>query len=305
VPGSATNVVAIAAGYSHDMALRADNSVVAWGYNNYGQTNVPPSTTNVVAIAAGDYASMALLGDKGQVSPFQPIGRSATVGTSTLLTAGSLGRGRASFQWQFNGMDLPGATNAALWFGFVNWTNAGVYRVIVSNAFGSTIGPPVVLTVLRTPLRFATSAGGLQMTNNGLHLRLLGASGVGPVVVYASSNLLTWQPIFTNPAVIGSLEFNDAGISNQPVRFYRASEGEAPGPLWIGLARTPFQAGNGNFPLRPTGLTADGPVVIYASSNLLDWEAIFTNPPTIGPLHYLESPSAAQSQRFYRASEDR
>jgi alpha-tubulin suppressor-like RCC1 family protein len=304
VPASATNVVGIAAGGYHSMALRGDGTVVAWGYNYYGQTNVPPSTTNVIAIAAGDYGSMALIGENGQVPAFQPIERSVTIGASALLTAGSLGRARASFQWQFNGLDLPGATNAALWVGFANWTNAGIYRVIVSNVFGSTIGPPMVLTVLRTPLRFDTSSGGLQMTNGGLHLRLLGASGVGPVVLYASSNLLTWQPIYTNPPVIGVFEFSDREISNQPGRFYRAAEGEVPGPRWIEPATTLLQTGNGKFPLRVTGLTAEGPVVINASSNLLDGEVIFTNPPTIGPLQYLERPSTVQPQRFYRASEN-
>jgi len=28
-------------------------SVVAWGYNEYGQTDVPPDATNVVAVAGG------------------------------------------------------------------------------------------------------------------------------------------------------------------------------------------------------------------------------------------------------------
>jgi hypothetical protein len=35
--------------------------VVAWGWNNYGQTNVPAGLSNVVAIAAGGYQSVALL----------------------------------------------------------------------------------------------------------------------------------------------------------------------------------------------------------------------------------------------------
>ena len=38
-----TNVVAIAAGYSHSLALKADGSVVGWGYSQYGQTNSPAS----------------------------------------------------------------------------------------------------------------------------------------------------------------------------------------------------------------------------------------------------------------------
>src|ERR1017187_9063973 len=47
VPASVTNATAIAAGMSHSMALLADNSVVAWGDNTLGQTNVPASATNV------------------------------------------------------------------------------------------------------------------------------------------------------------------------------------------------------------------------------------------------------------------
>ncbi len=53
----------IASGAVHALALRENGTVVAWGGNNYGQTNVPPGLTNVVAIAAGAYFSMALTGD--------------------------------------------------------------------------------------------------------------------------------------------------------------------------------------------------------------------------------------------------
>jgi hypothetical protein len=42
--------------------LRADGSVSAWGYNASGQANVPIGLSNVVAIAAGDSHSMALWG---------------------------------------------------------------------------------------------------------------------------------------------------------------------------------------------------------------------------------------------------
>ena len=121
-------------------------------------------------------------------------------------------------------MDLAGATNATLSVGPITWTNAGVYRVLVNSDLGLTIGPPIVLAVLGTPLVFDTSPEGLQITNGSIHLRLLGAPGLGPVVIYASSDLLSWQPIFTNPPIIGPLDFTDPGITNQPWRFYRASE---------------------------------------------------------------------------------
>ncbi len=57
-----TNVVAVAAGYGHSLALQSNGIVVAWGNTNYGQCTVPPAaTSNVMAIAAGDYFSAALL----------------------------------------------------------------------------------------------------------------------------------------------------------------------------------------------------------------------------------------------------
>lgn len=61
IPASATNVVAIAAGYEFSMALRADGTVVVWGDVSDGQTNIPSSVTNAVAIGAGYYDGMAVL----------------------------------------------------------------------------------------------------------------------------------------------------------------------------------------------------------------------------------------------------
>lgn len=63
VPPSLTNVVAIAAGFSHSLALKSDGTVVAWGNNDNGQTNTPPDLSSVVAIAGGWYHSLALKSD--------------------------------------------------------------------------------------------------------------------------------------------------------------------------------------------------------------------------------------------------
>jgi hypothetical protein len=58
-----TNVTAISAGTQHNLALKADGTVVAWGWNDVGQTNVPAGLSNVVAIAAGGMHSLALKSD--------------------------------------------------------------------------------------------------------------------------------------------------------------------------------------------------------------------------------------------------
>jgi alpha-tubulin suppressor-like RCC1 family protein len=63
VPVGLSNVVAIAAGGYHNLALKSDGTVVAWGRNVEHQTNVPSGLNNVAAIAAGSYHSMALRTD--------------------------------------------------------------------------------------------------------------------------------------------------------------------------------------------------------------------------------------------------
>lgn len=305
VPGSVTNAVAIAAGGDHSLALLADGTAVGWGADYFGQASVPPLATNILALSAGGTHSLALVGDGTQRPTFQPFESTVTFGQPTVLSAGSLVGAMADYQWELNGLALPGATRPALAIGLVTWTNAGVYRVVMSNALGRVLGPSIILTVLRTPLQFDNGPRGIQLTNGEALLRLSGASAVGPVVLLASSDLLAWEPILTNPPVIGHVEFIDVGIGGQTRRFYRAFEGTLPGSPQIEILTGGAPASNGTFPLQVSGLTASGPVVIYASSNLLDWGAIFTNPTTIGPIQYLEAPSTVPAQRVYRASEHR
>lgn len=63
IPAGLTNVVAIASGQVHNLALKADGTVAAWGRSTFGATTVPAGLSNVVAIAAGGEDSMALLAD--------------------------------------------------------------------------------------------------------------------------------------------------------------------------------------------------------------------------------------------------
>ncbi len=63
VPAEATNVVAIAAGRLHRLALRGDGTVVGWGENSSGQSSIPGIATNVIAISAGSNHTVALRGD--------------------------------------------------------------------------------------------------------------------------------------------------------------------------------------------------------------------------------------------------
>ena len=67
IPAGLTNLVGVAAGHGHCLALRNDGTVAAWivgfSYPDHGQTNVPAGLSNVVAIAGGFSDSLAVKAD--------------------------------------------------------------------------------------------------------------------------------------------------------------------------------------------------------------------------------------------------
>jgi len=55
-----TNVKKIIAGYSHQIAIKEDDTTVTWGDNSYGQCDIPQVLTNVIAVAAGGKCTVVL-----------------------------------------------------------------------------------------------------------------------------------------------------------------------------------------------------------------------------------------------------
>ena len=81
VPADLTGVIAIAAGGEHTVALKMDGSVVAWGDNTYGQAPVPTNLLAVKGIAAGLHYTVALKED-GTVAAWGEISNGYTCNKS-------------------------------------------------------------------------------------------------------------------------------------------------------------------------------------------------------------------------------
>ncbi len=63
VPLPNTGFIVVAGGHSHSLGLKTDGSIVAWGWNGYGQCNVPLPNTGFAAVAAGFGHSLGVKAD--------------------------------------------------------------------------------------------------------------------------------------------------------------------------------------------------------------------------------------------------
>ena len=188
---------------------------------NYGLavTNVNGSSTNPIATVT----VVPLI-----ITP-QPQDVAALPGSNINFTVGVLSPVPVSYQWQFNAMSLPDATNASIPLVNIQSTNAGYYQVLASNVYGAVISSAATLSVLGLPVSFGTNGGGgIQYSNGQATLQLTGLTGQGAVVVQASTNLNDWLPIFTNPPGFGQIQFIDSGAGNYSRRFYRATTPSPP-----------------------------------------------------------------------------
>jgi endonuclease/exonuclease/phosphatase family metal-dependent hydrolase len=80
-----------------------------------------------------------------------PASQSVIEGEPAIFHVVATGSDPLTFQWEFNGVDLPGATNATLSLDNVTVEQAGDYSVQVSNAGGSTNSPAAALVVIPIP----------------------------------------------------------------------------------------------------------------------------------------------------------
>jgi regulation of enolase protein 1 (concanavalin A-like superfamily)/uncharacterized cupredoxin-like copper-binding protein len=80
----------------------------------------------------------------------QPDDVTVTEGTSASFTV--VATGAISYQWSYEGVNIPGATGATYTINPVQFSHAGTYRVLVTNASGTTASNEAELTVIHSGL---------------------------------------------------------------------------------------------------------------------------------------------------------
>jgi hypothetical protein len=93
-----------------------------------------------------NWASFATLQIQAQPSNFF-----VRAGTNLAFSVAGVGSGPLTYQWQFNDVNIEGATNSSYPINNVQLVHDGVYTVTVSDTSGSVVSVPAVLRVLINP----------------------------------------------------------------------------------------------------------------------------------------------------------
>lgn len=78
----------------------------------------------------------------------QPANLTSSVGGSATFSVTATGAGPLTYQWQFNGADIAGATANSLVISNLDANDAGNYRVVVSNSTADVTSATAALTVI-------------------------------------------------------------------------------------------------------------------------------------------------------------
>src|SRR5665213_862191 len=109
--------------------------------NAYGSTNSIAAVLTVLAVPPSITA--------------QPTNQTVQAGGTASFTVTAAGTPPLAYQWNFNGTNISGATNATCTLTNVQFSQAGNYAVLVTNAYGSTNSSNAALSVVATLDHFA------------------------------------------------------------------------------------------------------------------------------------------------------
>jgi phosphodiesterase/alkaline phosphatase D-like protein len=128
--------------------LTITQSPVAGTLVGVGDTVVTITARDAAAHQASCQARITVVPGTRPGITGQPQSVSSLLGSTAIFNVTATACGTISYQWRFGTSILAGATSSTLTITNVQTTNAGDYRVVLTNAAGSTTSAVAVLTVL-------------------------------------------------------------------------------------------------------------------------------------------------------------
>lgn len=289
-----------------------------WYFNTSrlaGGTSSTLALSNVGASKAGNYR-VVLANSAGTVTSAvavltvyvppslqtQPTNQSVIVGQSTAFSVVVSSPPPYSYQWNFNGTALPGATNSALNLSNVQTNQAGGYSAVVSNPAGSITSQVATLTV-NVPAGIATQPQNQIVLPGQPASFSVVATGTSPIAYQWYFNA---TPIGggTNSTLI-VLNVQQAQAGSYTVRVANPGGSVISSAATLTLQPPPVLSVSG------AGVTTTGfsfqfsvPVghtfVVLASGDLRSWTSIRTNVAVSGTSTFVDTAATNYPQRFYR-----
>jgi hypothetical protein len=151
----------------------------------------------------------------------QPHNQTLPIGGTACFAVSAIGSPSLAYQWYFNNAPLATGTNAILTLGPLLTNQAGNYKLVVTNLYGSATSAVAGLTVWLCPNVYGIAAG----ADGGGSITLNLASIPGSTNrLWASTNLTFWEVIATNAAgADGLFQLTDTNTTLKKMQFYRIS----------------------------------------------------------------------------------
>jgi hypothetical protein len=292
------NALAIAAGGYHSLAIRADGTVVAWGNNSAGQCNVPANLSPVVAIAAGMWHSLALQTDGKLVAWGDNSWDQTNVPAGLSNVVAIAAGGNHSLALQSNG-------TVAAWG--QNTDGSGIYAGQsdvppgLTNAMAIGAGDYHSLAV-RTDgsvMAWGDNSDGQCTIPTGLGWIVAVAGGGAHSVALASNGVVSaWGSDTSGQCDLGPNAVNCAAVAAGEEHTVTLEAGNVPVAQMLAPAWQP-----GQFSVVFQTLSRNHYALQYANSlSATGWTA-FSAVPGNGVLRLFVDPSAPPSARFYRVQQ--
>ena len=238
-----------------------------------------------------------------------PTSQSVNGGQTVTFTVGATGISDPTYQWQKNGSNLNGQTNATLTINNANVNDAGSYSVIVSNAVSFVTSTSATLTVGNTAPSLSPVVN--QTVNVGVTANLANVATdpdvppptlafsqiAGPGSVNPSTGLFTWRPPVASSGTSNyiSVVVTDNGSPNlSATNNFAVIVNPVAAPTSTAATYV-----NGQFSMTINGDT--GPdYIVQMSTDLLSWQSVFTNNSPAVPFTFTDTNSPAGPVQFYR-----
>jgi hypothetical protein len=120
-------------------------TVLNVGTNTLSVIFRPSDTVDYTSVT--DTVTLSVVVGSPPIITAGPWNQTVVQGSDALLSVTAGGASPLSYQWQFNGTNLPGANSTNLSISNVQLTNTGSYSVIVSNLCGSVTSADATLIV--------------------------------------------------------------------------------------------------------------------------------------------------------------